>query len=611
MRLAHLRACALTVVIVLGSVPALAAGQSQTRGQRCEIQSASSSTRGTTFRDEGRTFMGGGVFFVCPGGTTIRSDSLAHFEAAGMIEFLGNVHYADTVKTLSAGYVRYIGRIGQIIAQDSVVLSDIASGSQIRAPYLEYFQATETRPEALVRIPSGRPRAILVSRPGDPPLPGEAGNATPDRPDPDTAIAGMPASPDSLASDIADVEPPDSTFIDADAMDFYGERLAVARGNVVVLREAMQAFGREAHFDQRADSMLLTGAARVVTDERQVHGDTIAALVTPEQELRQVNAWRNARLESEDLEAEAPGLRILFENGDVHRMIALGERTGARGWVPEPTEIDEAAQSEEAAQSTQPADTTQAGVVAQSDQTAGRLAAMEQPEIPDPRPAGAAGPTPASPSSEESHGVQARVTSKEMRMVGDSVDAVAPNQQLERVIAVGAAFGERMTTDTTVLRPAIAEHDWMSGDTIIATFAEAPDSAAADTAAAEVIAAETETSTANAADTTGAAAADTATFADAEEYTAAARAERVLETLTAIGTSMDARSLYAVANEEDPLGPPALSYLIAQRIRVTLRDGAVFDVNAVGRDGQPVHGVYLEPSDTARADTVAQTERNP
>lgn len=605
MRIAHL-----TVAIVLASVPALAAGQSQSPERRCEIQSVSSSSRGTTLRDEGRTFMGGGVFFECPGGTTIRSDSLAHFKSAGMIEFLGNVHYADTVKTLSAGYVRYIGRIGQIIAQDSVVLSDIASGSQIWAPYLEYFQATETRPEALVRIPSGRPRAILVSRRGDSPLPGEVDSPTPDRPDPDSASADTLDSPDSLVSGIADVEPPDSTFIDADAMDFYGERLAIARGNVVVLREAMQAFGREAHFDQRADSMLLTGDARVVTDERQVHGDTIAALLTPEQDIRQVNAWRNARLESEDLDAEAPGLRILFENGEVNRMIALGERTGARGWRPEPAEIDEAAQPEETAESAQPGDTTQPGEIAQSEQTAGRLPAMERPEIPDPQLTGVPVP-PSSGPPEESHGVQARVTSKEMRMVGDSIDAVAPDQQLERVVAVGAAFGERITTDTTIVRPAIAANDWMSGDTIIATFAEAPDSVASDTAAADVIAAETETSTTNAADTTGAGVADTATFASAEADTASARAERVLETLTAIGTSTDARSLYAAADEEDPTAPPALSYLIAQRIHVTLRDGAVFDVNAVGRDGQPVHGLYLEPADSARADTVARTEREP
>lgn len=577
----------------LGSLPARSAGQAQApgqaqaTGQRCEIQSASSSTRGTTLRDEGRTFMGGGVFFECAGGTTIRSDSLARFEAAGMIEFFGNVHYADTAKTLSAEYVRYIGGIGQVIAQDSVVLTDIESGSQIRAPYLEYFQATETRPEALVRIPSGRPRAILISGPADSlPQPEDraavARNLSPPRGAADTMGAATPGSPDAIPSagaDVTEAEPPDTTLIDADAMDFYGQRLAVARGNVVVLRDDMQAFGDELHFDQRADSLLMTGSARVVTDERQVHGDTIAALITPERELRQVNAWRNARLESEDLEAEAPGLRILLENGEVHRMIALGDRAGSRGGLG----LDGLDETMDPEDPTDP--------VEEPDRPPGR-GEEQTPPTPAPRPPDALLPGSLQRPANGSPGVQARVTAEDVRMVGDSIDALAPGQQLDRVIAVGAAFGERITTDTVVVRPAIAENDWMTGDTIIATFAPAPDTAAPEAEAPDPTAALLP----------GAAAADSTD-----------RPERVLESLTAIADSTsDARSLYAVANEEDPAEPPALNYLIAQRIHVTLRDGVVLDVSAVGRDGKPVHGVYLQAKpDSARTPSVAQSEREP
>lgn len=464
----------LAAAVLLGALPMQASAQRQT----CEIQSASPLTRGTTLRDEGTTFMGGGVFFDCPGGTTIRSDSLAHYETTGIIEFFGNVHYADTVKMLWAGYTQYRGEAGQVIARDSVVILDIRSGSTIRAPYLEYFQQSETRPEAMVHIPGGRPRAILIREAGD-------------------DVENMETETDAR---------PDSTVIDSDAMDIYGERLFIGRGNVVVLRGDMQAYGDEAYFDQSADSMLFTGEARVVTDDYQLNGDTISALVTREQKLREVNAWQQARLESEDLRAHAPHLRILFEDGELNRLIAVGERAA----LPD-NALGDSAEAE----------------------PAGRVAAAEN---------------------------QATAVSEDFNLVADSIDARAPGQQLERLVAVGDAFGERITPDTaTVLRPLIAARDWMRGDTIIATFVESPDT------------------------------------------TEDGQSQRILETITAVGTTSDALSLYAVPNDEDPLAPPSLSYLRAQRILVTLDNGEMTTVHALGRDGQPVHGVYLQPSDSARA----------
>jgi hypothetical protein len=67
-----------------------------------------------------------------------------------------------------------------------------------------------------------------------------------------------------------------------------------------------------------------------------------------------------------------------------------------------------------------------------------------------------------------------------------------------------------------------------------------------------------------------------------------------------------AQSLYALPDEQNPGGKPTLSYLLALRIEVTMKEGKVANVRA----DSAVHGLYLRP-DTARASgaRTAQTAR--
>ena len=459
-----MRTLAAALIALAALLPRSAAGQAR----ECEVFHTGT---GTQFREQGMTFLGGGVRFVCPGGITIRSDSLAYIEITGVAEFIGNVHYADTLKTLTAGYAQYIGRESRVSARDEVVLTDTRTGSTVDAPFLDYFQESETRPEAMVMIYSGRPRAVLIRMP--------------------TAQAeGEPIRPDT-------------TIVFSDQMQIFGERLFVGRGNVELTRGAMKGYGMEAALDQVADSLRLSGMARIVTEDYQLSADTITGLLTASEELRQVDARRQAKLESDELQAQAPWLRIHFEDGVVHRMVAVGRHAAG----------DEA-----------------------------------QPVAGTAAPAG-----PASPDAG-----QATAVSANFRIVADSIDALAPAQRLEKVVAVGAAFGERVTPDSLrASRPPAAAHDWMRGDTIIATFTNPPP-------------------------------ADTAQDA-------------VLETITAVGTTDQARSMYAMADENDPTGRLAFSYVLAHRIFVTLLEGEVAAVSAEGKDGQPVHGLYLQPSDSAAA----------
>jgi lipopolysaccharide export system protein LptA len=406
-------------------------------------------------------FIGGGALFKCADGVVIRSDSLAYIGAAGLVEFIGNVEFVDSLKTLTSKYAQYIGgQERKVIARDSVMLTDRKNGSTVRAPYLEYYQVSATRPEPLVNIYSGRPRATMIRTSAD-------GART------------------------------DTTIIDSDAMQIHGERIFIGTGNVVMTRGATRAYGNQAHFDQAADSMFLAGKARILSEDYQLHGDTIFATMTPGDEFREVVARTEAKLESEDLRAEAPNLRILFEKGEVHRLIAVGTRAAAASGRGEAT------------------------------------AAARQ---------------------------QAVAFSTDFRLRADSIDALTPAQTLEKVTAIGAAFGERVMSDSaTGARPSVAASDWMRGDTILATFVAGPE--------------RLET-----------AAADTAT-----------RRERLLDTITAIGL---AQSLYALYDQDDAKAKPAVSYTLAHRIEVRLRDGEVAHVNAEGVDGRPVHGLYLQPDTT-------------
>ncbi|MGH7506952.1 MAG: hypothetical protein ACRELX_14950, partial [Longimicrobiales bacterium] len=136
----------------------------------------------------------------CTGGLVIIADSATMAESTKMIEFVGNVSYRDTIKTLTTDYAQYYARDKHVVAQGNVVLTDLASGSVIIAPYLDYYQASETQPEDLVIMHSGRPRAILVR-----------------------AAAG-----DSTRSD--------TTTVDADGMEIRSQSAFIGRGNVEITR---------------------------------------------------------------------------------------------------------------------------------------------------------------------------------------------------------------------------------------------------------------------------------------------------------------------------------------------------------------------------------------
>lgn len=152
-----------------------------------------------------------------------------------------------------------------------------------------------------------------------------------------------------------------------------------------------------------------------------------------------------------------------------------------------------------------------------------------------------------------------RVLSPSFNMSADSIDALSPGQVLQRVDAVGHAFGERLDTlpppAAAKELPNILTNDWLRGDTIHAVFAENPDvkpRAANDTSRAN---------------------------------------DRVLKQIVATGNF--ASSAIRMQQPKDTTW--RIFYTLANKITVDFAKGAILNVTQEG----DVHGVYLTPQGVA------------
>lgn len=154
-------------------------------------------------------------------------------------------------------------------------------------------------------------------------------------------------------------------------------------------------------------------------------------------------------------------------------------------------------------------------------------------------------------------GVQANAVAEDFTLVADSIQVDAPGSVLDRLTAIGNAFGERAADSASASLPEVIRTDWIRGDTIVGTFIQL------------------------AVDSASAAAGDTV--------------ETALHTLTAIGS---ARSIYRMDAANDDASRQAVNYITATRIALRFENGDVESVDTVG----PVEGVHLEPVRAAAAD---------
>jgi lipopolysaccharide export system protein LptA len=222
----------------------------------------------------------------CPNSMRITADSAVHTSAINEVMFYGSVRFSDPTRRLNADVVQYLTQQRQISAQGNAVLVDVANGSTIRSPTLNYIMESPTQPVARVEVYSGRPRTTLVG----------------------TARAG---------------EPVDTTVVDSDALTIIGEHTFIGRGNVILRRGDLEGRGTLLNYDPTTGAMQLAGNARMHTDEFQLAGDTVRAEVTQDT-IRHVLAIGRATLVAEDVNVEGPSIRIDLEQGELHRLVVLG-----------------------------------------------------------------------------------------------------------------------------------------------------------------------------------------------------------------------------------------------------------------------------------------------
>lgn len=444
---------AVACVLALGA-PAIAPSAVQAQRQSCDFENYGPGQYFNAGTPNEIGYFGGGVLLRCDGGTTIRADSAVRTVLNNRLEFIRNVRYADSTRTLTSNYLQYLGQDRLIVATGDVRLTD-ESGTTLIGPFLSYYLKTDTRPEEVLQMPQGRPRAIMVSAA-----------------QPDTSGAAVSAR--------------DTTIVDANTIEIVGEDRFVGRGQVELTRGDLRTFSSQLVYREQSGLLTLSGAARAETDEYSLHADTLVAQSAEgTTEFNEIEGRLGARLESPDMDVTGSRIRLFLEEGEVERLVAVGDT----------------------------------GITAQ----------------------------------------QAVAISPEFRLESDSIDALAPGQELETVFAIGRAYGVRLTPDTLEAeQPELVRNDWVRGDTIIAHFTDPPPAeAVADTSAPS----------------------------------------RVLEQLDAVGTESSlASSLYRMLDRQGPDGSYAVNYLNARRITVHLLDGEVSAVEAE----DAVHGLYLRPPEVQR-----------
>lgn len=166
-----------------------------------------------------------------------------------------------------------------------------------------------------------------------------------------------------------------------------------------------------------------------------------------------------------------------------------------------------------------------------------------------------------------------RVVSAQFELTADSLEVLAPAEQLDRIFAVGNArsvSSDRDSLNVEVL-PEIARTDWLEGDTVIVTFVR-------DTAEVE-------------------------TEAGSDSTSAQNRIDRIV-------ARVGARSLYrlppADSNSVAGTDAPAVHYVVGDEITIVMADGQIDHMDVLGQ----TQGVHLEPipisvpSDSLGADST-------
>lgn len=479
--------------------------------------------------------------FICDDGANVRANTGTYDQAAQVVTLIGGVYFEDASRSLTSERAVYNNATGVLHATGDVIFVDREEGTTLSGPELEYFRATDARPEPLVNA-FGRPRLTMERLPLGPEAPEE------EQPAPQPAdTAGMPLT------------------IDADRMTIVGENDLTATGNVVIQDDDIRAVADEAEQRGTAETLELRGSAAIHSQEYSLSANVIFATV-PDGEIREVEARGNAQLIGEDLDVDAPRIDLSFAESLLQRSIARGDSLAAPGVQPIASSPTFRLQ----------ADSIDAVLPGQRLEMVVAVGNARGESI-DTTRAGGAG--------EDLASLEATLEA----VSGAAADTLAVDEGGETPETEGAevedpvlANGDTLPAEgadslalTNALR--LVQNDWITGDTITGYFTSVVSTPSDSTPAPPVGEGEEPL--------------EAVPLVDAlEADTMAADTTLVLERLVAVGA---ARSLYHVAPDADapPGTRPGLNFLSAAHIELIFADGQVDVANVEGLR----RGLYLDP----------------
>lgn len=524
-----------------------------------EAQTPTGGERLCTLRVEpgGRTTRTGTVMeihdpfrVVCDDGANLRANTGTFDQVARVVTLVGGVYFEDLSRSLTSERAVYNNGTGVLHATGEVVFVDREEGTTLSGPELEYFRATETRPEPLVNA-YGRPRLTMQRLPLGPDAPEEQ------QPEQPADTAGMPLT------------------IDADRMTIVGNSDLTATGNVVIQDDDIRAVAEEAEQLGTAETLELRGSAAIHSQEYSLSGEVIFATV-PDGEIREVEARGNARLVGEDLDVDAPRIDLVFAESLLQRSVAVGDSASAPGVQPIASSPTFRLQ----------ADSIDAVLPGQRLEMVVAVGNARGESIDTTRAEGAAdgmASLEATLDAVAGGAAEAAETAADTLGVGEeAADGVIGDP----VPAEGAA-PLAAPADTTAMDNALrlVQNDWITGDTITGYFTSVVESPqdSVPSVGEEL---------------------EPVPLVDAMATdTVASDTTLVLERLVAVGA---ARSLYHVAPEEDaaPGTLPGLNFLSAAHIELIFGEGQVQVANVEGLR----RGLYLDPQPPPAEDGEGEGE---
>jgi lipopolysaccharide export system protein LptA len=431
-----MRSLARVLLVVLGLLGLSATVGIQTRPLDAQQRVGTCRVLPGTQRAVGRIQGAGRVVYLssprlaCDGGISIRADSMVIFEATGFNQLFGSVYFEDNERRLRSREARYFDQVGRLEANGNVELTDKESGDVVEGENLLYLRADPRLRRQVEELTVWGGRAHAILHPGAP-----SSDAPPPAGVQDSVRLGVSAREAMARGEaplvIEEEEPtgPRTPYdVTADRIFIRGEEVFRATGTVEVTRDSLDASADSLQYQQARERLFLQGNAALTQARFDLRGDEIL-LILPGDTIRLIESRGEARLEGDDLELDAPLIRVGLLDGRLENLWATPLRPGQVLDDPAGTRVlpDE----------------------------------LDSLQLARPR---------------------ARAT--DFRMVADSLEVRAPGEVLERLFAAGRARAVSTGRDSlnTPSTPDVIREDWIEGDTVVAFFqrvsnATSPDSA--------------------------------------------------------------------------------------------------------------------------------------